>query len=152
MRRRSALLVIALVSLISSGCASLRPGYETPTVTVTSFRAVPNQGALPEFAIGLRVINPNASGIELRGVSYAIELEGHEVIKGVSNDVPRIGPYDSGDFTVTASVSLLAGIGLLNDLLREPKDAFTYAFNAKLDAGILSPDIRIRDTGTVSLR
>lgn len=143
---------LMLLALLLCGCASLRPGYETPTVTVTSFRAVPNQGALPEFAIGLRVINPNASEIQLRGVSYAIELEGHEVIKGVTSEVPRIGAYESGDFTVFASVSVFAGIGLLNDLLRQPRDSFEYAFSAKLDAGLLSPDIRVRDSGTVAWR
>lgn len=134
-----------------SGCAGAYSNYETPTVTVNSFRALPSSGAVPSFEIGLRVINPNREALELAGVSYTVRLEGHEVIKGVANQLPVIEPYGEDTFTVTASVSLLAGIRLLTDLMNSPKDSFRYDLEAKLDPGGFGRRIRVRDRGEVSL-
>ncbi len=137
------------VALIS-GCASLRPGFERPTVTVSSFRALPGSGAIPQFEIGLQVINPNAQALELRGVSYSISLEGHELIKGVSNDLPVVEGYGQNTFTLTGSANLLAGIRLISDLMSGNRESFRYELKATLDPGPLVPSLRITDAGEVN--
>ena len=106
-----------LAALVLQACAGLRPGYEIPTVTVSSFRALPSQGVLPNFEIGLEVVNPNAEALRLRGISYGISLGGHELIKGVGNDLPVIAAYGQGEFKLTASANLLAGMQLFGDLM-----------------------------------
>ena len=147
-------LVIAICGLatVLQACTAMRPGYETPTVTVNSFRALPSEGALPSFEIGLHVVNPNSSALTLRGVAYTISLEGHELIKGVGNDLPVIEAYGQGQFTVTASASLFAGIRFIRDLMSGPKETINYEVEAKLDIGALQPAIRIRDSGDISLQ
>ena len=150
--QRIALLSVLLgIAAGVSGCAGTGPGYETPTVNVTTFRTVPSSGAVPSFEIGLRVINPNRSALELQGMSYTVRLDGYEVIKGVANQLPVIEPYGEGTFSVTASVSLLAGIRLLTDLMNSPKETFGYELEAKLDPGGFGRRIRIRDSGEISL-
>ncbi|MFK7957903.1 MAG: LEA type 2 family protein [Lysobacterales bacterium] len=138
-------------ALLISGCASLRPGYERPTVTVSSFRALPGSGAIPQFEIELQVINPNAQALELRGVSYTVSLEGHQLIKGVSNDLPVVEGYGQNTFTLTGSANLLAGIRLITDLMSSSRDSFRYELKAKLDPGPLVPSIRLTDAGEVAL-
>ncbi|ANO52668.1 hypothetical protein BA177_17055 [Woeseia oceani] len=133
-------------------CAGLRPGFETPTVTVSSFRALPSQGAMPNFEIGLQVTNPNAVALNLRGVTYGVSLGGYELIKGVGNDLPVIAAYGQGEFKLTASANLLAGMRLLGDLMNGPKDSVPYEFEAKLDIGALRPAIRVKDSGAISLQ
>ena len=44
-------LLVAIVALLLQACSGLLPSYETPTVGITSVRAVPSQGALPDFEI-----------------------------------------------------------------------------------------------------
>lgn len=132
------------------GCAGLRPGYETPTVTVNAFRALPSDGALPNFEIGLEVINPNREPLKLAGISYTISLDGHDIIKGVGNDLPVIEAYGTGQVTVTATANLFAGIGLIGDLVSGSKDSVEYRFLAKLDPGAFRPSIRVEDSGTLS--
>ncbi len=144
-------LVLGL-SMLVQGCAGMRPGYETPTVTVSSFRALPSQGALPNFEIGLHVVNPNREPLKLRGVSYTVNLGGHELIKGVGNELPIIEAYGEGGFTLTAAPNLLAGIGLVTDLMRSSTESIDYKLQAKLDVGMIQPAIRITDAGTISLR
>ena len=144
--------LLCLFALILAGCAGMRPGYETPTVTLSSFKAIPTQGGLPAFEIGLRVINPNIEPLELRGVAYTISIEGHEIIKGVGNDLPVIDGYGEGEFKLTASANLFAGIRLVTDLMRSDRSTFRYEFEAKLDIGAFRPAIRITDADEISLR
>jgi len=147
---RLTIAIIALAVLLA-GCAGLRPGYETPTVTVKSVRTIPSQGMLPEFEIDLHVVNPNREALKLAGVSYTVSLEGHELIKGVGNDLPVIEGYGEGDITLNASADLFAGVGLVRELMSSQKDTLSYSFEAKLDPGALRPSIRVRDSGEVSL-
>lgn len=149
---RCLLIVILGLTTALQACTGMRPGYETPTVTVNSFRTLPSQGAMPKFEIGLHVINPNREALKLRGVSYTVSLEGHELIKGVANDLPVIAAYGEGEFKVTAAANLFAGIRLITDLMSGPKDTFDYEFEAKLDVGTFLPVIRVKDAGQVSLR
>ena len=132
-------------------CAGLSPGYETPTVTVSSFKALPSDGVMPAFAIGLRVTNPNREALKLQGIAYTISLDGHEVIKGVGNELPVIEGYGQGEFTLTASANLFAGIRLVTDLLNSNRDTFTYDLEAKLDIGRLRPALRVKESGKINL-
>jgi hypothetical protein len=120
-------LTIAIITatVLLAGCTGMRPGYETPTVTVKSVRAI--------------------------GVSYTVSLEGHELIKGVGNDLPVIEGYGEGDITLNASADLFAGMGLIRELMSSHKDTLSYSFEAKLDPGALRPSIRVKDSGEVSL-
>jgi len=138
--------------LFISGCATLQPGYETPIVSITSFEAIPTQGMIPQFQIGLHIVNPNRSPLDLKGVSYTISLEGHKIMTGVSNQLPLIEPYGEGDVLLTASVDLFSSIGFFTDLIRtQTKEKISYSLNAKLDAGSLHPMIRVTRKGEISL-
>ncbi len=142
---------IVIVTILLAGCAGMRPGWETPTVTVKAVRAIPSDGMLPEFEIDLHVVNPNREALKLVGVSYTVSLEGHELIQGVGNDLPVIEGYGEGDITLNASADLFAGVGLMRDLMSGGKDTLSYSFEAKLDPGALRPSIRVKDAGEVSL-
>jgi LEA14-like dessication related protein len=144
-------IVLVFATILLAGCAGLRPGWETPTVTVKAVRAIPSGGVLPEFEIDLHVVNPNREALKLVGVSYTVSLEGHELIQGVGNDLPVIEGYGEGDITLNASADLFAGVGLIRDLMSSGRDTLSYSFEAKLDPGALRPSIRVRDSGEVSL-
>lgn len=129
------------------GCSTLDPDYEEPTVTLSSFRALPSQGMVPAFEIGLRIINPNSRPLYLQGVVYSVSLEGHELVKGVGKDFPVIEGYSEGEIKLTASANLLAGIRFIGDMMDREDQDIDYEFKAKLDLGGLYPSIRISETG-----
>lgn len=145
-------LSTVFVVLVLAGCSGLRPGYETPTVTLSSFRALPSEGVLPSFEIGLHIVNPNRESLALEGLSYTVSLEGHELIKGVANELPVIEGYGEGDIVLTGTANLFSGIRLITELLNERREVFRYAFEAKLDLGAFRPAIRVRESGEISLR
>ena len=146
-----ALLLVA--GAILAGCAGMGPGYETPTVSVQSFRPIAsdNGSGLPAFEIRLHVTNPNLEPLELAGVSYTISLDGQDLIKGVGNELPVIDGYGEGSFTLTAGFNVMAGIQLFRSLMATDKDSFDYAFKAKLDPGAFKRKIHISDSGSISL-
>ncbi len=138
--------------LIASGCATLQPGYEKPVVSITSFKAIPTDNLIPQFEIGLRIVNPNRSPLELKGISYTIALEGHKIMTGVSNQLPRIEAYGEDNVVLKASIDLFSSIRFITDLMgNKKKDKISYSLKAKLDAGTLHPLIRITKKGEVSL-
>ncbi len=145
-------LILFLLVATQASCTGMRPGFEAPTVTVSSFRSLPSQGGLPNFEIGLKVLNPNPDPLKLRGVSYTVSLDGHDLVKGVGNQLPVIDAYGEGELILTASANLLAGLALITDLMQGPKDSFRWDLEAKLDVGAFTPAIRVRESGEISLR
>jgi LEA14-like dessication related protein len=150
MKSLSKVMLLGLLALLA-GCGALRPGYETPTVTISSFRSLPSESGMPSFEIGLRVLNPNRDPLKLVGASYTVSIEGHDLINGVANDLPVIEGYGEGMFTLTAAADLLAGARFVADLLRSEKDRVRYELEAKLDVGGLRPNIRVTDAGEIAL-
>ncbi len=145
---RAALLPLAL--LLITGCATLQPGYETPSVTVTHFRSLPGDGA-PRFEIGLRILNPNRAPLKLHGIAYNVRLEGHRLLAGVANDLPEVAAYGESDVNLVASIDVLGSLGLIGDLMNAQRESLTYRLEAKLDVGPLQPAIRVDHEGRLAL-
>ena len=145
--RKASTLLMACFLLQS--CATLDPDYEEPTVMLSSFRAIPSEGMMPSFEVGLRIINPNAAPLNLEGIVYSISLQGHELVKGVGKDYPRIEAYSEGNVTLVASANLLSGIRLVTGMTKKQNEQLEYEFKAKLDVGGLYPSLRISETGTL---
>lgn len=148
----SRFFTIALgLAILLPGCASLSPNYEQPTVTLSSFNAIPSEGMVPAFEVGLRIINPNTTPLDMVGVVYTISIAGHELVKGVGRDIETIDGYSEGEVKLTASANLLAGIQFIGDMMNNTEETLDYEFKAKLDLSGLYPSINIRETGQINL-
>lgn len=152
-RMKHGVIIICTLALwlAAAGCAGLRPGFESPTLNISSFRALPSEGMVPRFRIVLYVVNPNRSPLKLQGITYTVDLEGHRIITGVANDLPVIDGYGDGEIVVNAGVDLISSIQLIADLMNQPRDSFAYDLEAKMDIGGFYPRISVRETGTIAL-
>lgn len=149
--RAGLLLLFLVISSLSTGCATLRPDFEEPSVDVVSVRALPSGDLLPNFEIGLRVVNPNATELQLRGVSYKLFVNDYEVVKGVASELPTVPAYGEAQFKLLATVSLIDGFGLVNDLMRQSRDDLDWRLVAKLDIGALLPAILVERKGMLTI-
>lgn len=127
------------------------PDYEQPTVTLKSFRALPSEGMMPSFEIGLNVLNPNASSFQLQGVVYTVSIQGHDVVKGVGKDFPVVEGYSEETIKLTAAANLFAGVRLVMDMMNSPNENLEFEFEAKLDTGGFGRSIRIKEKGSFRL-
>ena len=146
------LLIVLMFTLSVVGCAALLPKFESPTVSVTDFKVLPGDSVVPRFEVGLHVSNPNRVALNLVGVTYRIELEGHQVFSGVSNDLPVIAGYGAGDVVLQGQPDLFGTFNLFHDLMRRPRENVSYQVDAVLDVGGLLPKIRIKREGQVTLK
>lgn len=148
-RLKLGVLLLVILSMVS--CSALVPSFESPTVTISNFRVLPGQSIVPTFEIGLHVSNPNRMPLNLVGLSYLVELEGHQVFSGVANDLPVIAGYGSGNIVLQGQPDLIGTFNLFHDLMRRPRQDVSYRVDAVLDIGGLMPKIRINREGLVSL-
>lgn len=144
-------LLLALMLLGVSGCASVLPQIEAPKVSMESFRPLPGRQGAPRFEVKLRVQNPNSMALDVAGISYTIDLLGAELISGVSRDVPRIEGYSEEMVTLEAGVNLLQMLRLVGSLDKLNKNSVDYRFSAKIDFNGLVPTQRIEESGQFSL-
>jgi LEA14-like dessication related protein len=146
-------ILFAAFILFFSGCAGLQTSdYQDPAVSINAFRMVPSQGIAPRFEIELRIVNPNRSALELEGIAYTIDIEGHRILTGAANDLPVIDPYSEGNVTLQAGTDLFGGLGLIGDLMKQDHNKVTYDLHVKLDVGSYRPLIHVERTGEISLK
>lgn len=144
-------LVVCLFFFVAS-CARWSSEYETPQINVISVNfAADQQGINPRFVIGLEVINPNRQALDLKGMSYQLEVEGQRILTGAKADLPMIEAYSSERFTIEASADLLGSSRLIAQLFAGQHQHLDYIFKAKLDAGRLLPFIRVEESGQLDL-
>ena len=145
------LFFLLMVSVTLQSCATLDPDYEQPTVTLKSFRALPSEGMVPNFEIGLNILNPNDSSFQLVGVVYTVSIQGHDVVKGVGKDFPVIEAYSEETIKLNAAANLFAGVRLIMDMMKSAEKDLEFEFEAKLDTGGFGPSIRIKEKGAFRL-
>ena len=151
MPRCNRILILASTVWMIVGCATLNLNYETPSVNISTIRALPSDSIAPRFEIGLHIINPNRSALNLQGIAYSLNLDGHKILTGVANDLPSIDGYGEGDVTLIATTSLLSSMRFFADLINAKRDTIAYEFNAKLDLGGLRPNVHVGEKGEISL-
>lgn len=134
-----------------AGCATLRPHFEKPQVSVSSFKALPGSRMNPSFEIGLRVVNPNNIDLSLKGISYTASIEGKQVFSGVANQLPIIPAYAEEEVKLKAQADLFGGLRLFADLLKPRETPIGYTLKVKLDLGTFSLPIYITHEGMLTL-
>ena len=153
MRNNTIFLLSILALCFLCGCAGkMSPGFEPPVVSLRTFKMLPQESVSPRFEIGLHIINPNRDSLNFDGIYYTVDIEGYKVLSGVSNTLPTVEPYGEADITLEANVDLIKGIKLITSLLQEPRDTFKYSFNAKLDLGGFTPNIKVQEEGEFNIR
>lgn len=145
-------LLLVLMLIFLSACASLSPSYEKPQISITSFSLAPqSQGTAPTFLIGLRVVNPNRTALPLQGMSYTVEVDDQRILSGARPDLPEVPGFGTAEFTINASPDLIGSARLINQLLSGQRDKLDYLFRARFDIGRLMPFVTVEEKGSFSL-
>ncbi len=116
MIRRLAPCAIAVLALSLSACAGLPTSVEAPSVSLE--RVALDQATVIEqrYTLTLRVENPNAIGVPIRGLSYAVSLGGADF---ASDTTPQ-------PFTVPAQDATLIDVGVTTNLLQTARQLMTF--------------------------
>ncbi|MEO0973290.1 MAG: LEA type 2 family protein [Pseudomonadota bacterium] len=147
-------LIAPLTALfLITGCATLSPQFEAPSVRVLGVRPL-SQGAqqlVPRFEIDLLVVNPNASSLSMRGMSYRLFLNELEVVEGVTNQLPEVPGYGEANIVLPATLNVIDSVRLVTGLMQGNVSDINWRLAARLDVSALLPAIRVEEEGTLDL-
>lgn len=149
-----ALIAVSFItcSMVLSGCSSLQPKLEQPTVKVAGLRLLPAQGLNQPIEVNLLISNPNDRDLTLRGMSYTVGIENFDVLSGVSDQLPTLSAYKETPVQVVVTANVLQLVRLIEHFGRNGvKENVNYNFSAKLDFSAWLPDLRINEKGAIPL-
>ena len=144
-------LLLSALTLLLSACASLPAGdFDEPVVDVVGLQPVAGSGLEARFAISLRVVNPNSTPLEVKGIYYELDIEGNRLLSGASSEPVTVPGYGEEILRVEASTSMFGSFSLIRELMTNPPDdGLDYALNAKLSLQGLGRAIRVERSGKV---
>jgi LEA14-like dessication related protein len=149
-RARHPLLLVALATLALGGCASTLE-LETPRLSVVSLKMQSADIFSQRILVRMRVMNPNARELPIKGITYRIEVNDAELANGVS-DTPFVVPaMGEAEFDVNLTANLASALSQL--MKRGSSDTLDYRLigNVALSSGFLRR-IPFDERGSVKLK
>ena len=126
-RRADAIALLALPAVARPGCAAL-PKFEAPKLSVVSMKMQSADIFSQRLLVRMRVFNPNARELPIKGITYRIEVNDAELGNGGTAapfTVPAMGEAEF-DMQITANLaSALAQVPVARE----------FVGNARLPAG-----------------
>lgn len=148
--RRLHTLILSLLLLSLSACA-LFPNRDPVNINVVGLEPLPSQDLEVRFAIKLRVQNPNETVIDYNGIALDLDVNGHSLASGVSDQSGSIPRFSETIVSVPVSISAFSVLRQTLGLSQtQTLDNLPYVLRGKLAGGLFGT-MRFVDRGTLSL-
>lgn len=133
---RRSVLAAALTLPLLSGCALSR--LEAPKLSIVSMQLQSADIFSQRLALRMRVLNPNARELPVKGISYRVEINGTEVGQGLANAPFVVPAMGEAEFDVQMTANLAGALARLL-LRRNAQDSLEYrlAGDIALSSGFL---------------
>lgn len=143
--------LVAVAALLAGGCASTLK-LEAPKLSVVSMNVQSADIFSQRMLVRMRVLNPNARELPVKGISYRIEVDGAELAQGLADKpfvVPALG---EAEFDVQVTANLATTLAQLLGR-RGSRDTLDYRLvgNVALSSGFLRR-IPFDERGSVKLK
>jgi LEA14-like dessication related protein len=148
--RRIHAIILSLLLLSLSACA-LFPNRDPLNINVVGVEPLPSEDLEVRFAIKLRVQNPNETAIDYNGIALDLDVNGHSLASGVSDQSGSIARFSETVVSVPVSVSAFSVLRQTLGLTQtQTLDNLPYVLRGKLSGGLFGT-MRFVDSGTLSL-
>ncbi|KPG94730.1 LEA type 2 family protein [Pseudomonas sp. RIT-PI-r] len=148
--RRLHAVMLSMLLLSLSACA-LFPNRDPVNINVVGLEPLPSQDLEVRFAIKIRVQNPDETAIDYNGIALDLEVNGHSLASGVSDQSGSIGRFSETIVSVPVSVSAFSVLRQTLGLSQtQTLDNLPYVLRGKLAGGVFGT-MRFVDSGTLSL-
>lgn len=148
--RRVHAVILSLLVLSLSACA-LFPNRDPVNINVVGIEPLTSQELEVRFAIKLRVQNPNETAIDYNGIALDLEVNGHSLASGVSDQSGTIPRFSETVVSVPVSVSAFSVLRQTLGLSQtQTLDNLPYVLRGKLAGGLFGT-MRFVDSGKLSL-
>ena len=144
-------VLLALTCLSVSGYAVL-PKFESPKLSVVSMKMQSADIFSQRLQVRMRVLNPNARELPIKGIEYRIEVDNAEFARGLT-DTPFVVPaMGEAEFDVQVTANLASALTKFLSR-RGSQDTLDYRLvgSVALSSGFLRR-IPFDERGSVKLR
>ena len=135
MSRTGILSVMVMGLLLLSACSSLPFKTESPRVTLIGLSLVSMDLLEQRYQVRLRLKNPNAFALPVRGIDFHLELNGKTFADGVSNQTVDVPAYGESVVALEVSSSLLQVFRQLQSLEEGTAPGVSYRIRGNVAAG-----------------
>jgi LEA14-like dessication related protein len=153
--RRTAMLALAclaLACLALAGCGAL-PKLEAPKLSVISMKVQSADIFSQRLQVRMRVLNPNARELPIKGIEYRIEVNDAELAQGLT-DTPFVVPaMGEAEFDVQVTANLATALAKFLSRRGGSADTLDYRLigSVALSSGFLRR-IPFDERGSVKLK
>jgi len=143
-------LAACLVLTALGGCASTLH-LEAPKLSVVSMQMQSADIFSQRMLVRMRVLNPNARELPVKGISYRIEVDGAELAHGLTDKAFVVPSMGEAEFDVQLTANLASALTQL--LGRKSRDTLDYRLvgSVSLSSGFLRR-IPFDERGSVKLK
>jgi len=106
-------LFLAWAVALLAGCASLMPKLESPKVTILGLQTLSTDMFAQKFRVRVKVENPNAMELKVRGLDYEILLMGDSFAEGNSSDAFLLPALGEAEFDMAVTTNFVSSLGRL---------------------------------------
>jgi LEA14-like dessication related protein len=127
---------LSIFLLALAGCAGMQSRLEPLSVTLADIRPAQIGLLEQEYAIRIRVQNPNNAQVRIGGLSYQIDLNGELFAKGVSRQSTLIPAFGEVVLDATAVGNFGAIVTQIMQMQRSgAPEHFSYRLKGKVASG-----------------
>lgn len=137
------ILTVMLLSLLVlfSGCSSVLPKPDPPKVSLAGLKIAKLNWSEQTFDLTLNIQNPNNFSLPLRGLDYALKLNGNEFARGLSNDNVTIAANGEAQIKLRVGSNLLKSISQISSFLNSGGSELNYSLDGNF--GVLHESFRL---------
>jgi LEA14-like dessication related protein len=118
-----------VAAALSGGCAALSPLSEPPRVVLVDLQLAGSTVLEQRYLLTLRVQNPNATPLDIDGLSLELALNHQPFLSGVSDQAVVVPAYGEALTRLEASSTLLGIVRQVEALERTGSGRFSYELN-----------------------
>ena len=143
--------MVIIMAFSMTGCASLIQQTEPPNISITNLKLVDVQLLEQQYALTVRVQNPNNFPLSINGLSYKLELNDSKLAQGVSNQALTIPAFGEQKLELTMVSGTFGIIRQLQSLEQGNQKVMDYRLSGKLNLTNQLLPVYFEKTGSLDL-
>jgi LEA14-like dessication related protein len=119
-------IVMALLGVVTIGCASAQRGISPPRITVQTLEPLPSSGTQTRFRVRLLVDNQNTDPLRIRGIEFKLRLADQGILDGSAAVPMTVEALDQQIVTLELGSEILSSLSRLMSFVQGPENTLPY--------------------------
>ena len=140
---------VLMAGLVS--CSTLTSKPESPRVTLVGLKLISVELLEQRYQVSLRVKNPNAFELPVRGIDFQLDINGQTFADGVSNQSVDVPAYGENVIDLEVSSNLFQVFRQFQSLQESQSAGFEYRISGSMATGIYGQKLPFDYSGELKL-